>query len=138
MSDERASRFAARQTPCGLLFAWARVLAGCALAMTLSLGVLSCTSDRNAEPQRHANDTAGAEFVCTYARFSGIASSPCTYNDLKKVVYLDMRTTAETAQDDCRGMADLATSRARFQPGWTLQITSPASGDAVLARCEFD
>jgi hypothetical protein len=97
------------------------------LAVLLSLGLVNCASSNNSEPRSEKSDISGERFICSFAKLSSTASAPCAFSDSRKTVYLAIQTTPERARKQCRELADFASSPAKFQPRWTLEITSSDS-----------
>jgi hypothetical protein len=97
------------------------------LAVLLSLALVDCASSNNSEPRSQTSDISGEQFACSFANFSSIVSSPCASSDSQRTAYLAVQTTPERARKECRELADFASSQVKFQPHWTLEITSPDS-----------
>ena len=76
--------------------------------------------------------------VCYLFDGTDLMSEPCDVSGWGSSVNVRMDISAPEARKLCRQVVGLTREQGwKFDPGWTLKIYSPYSGDRTIAYCNF-
>ncbi len=101
----------------------------------LAAALVLCGSSAMAES---GTSVESAFRLCALFDSTGLASAPCEVTGWGSTVDVKIDMSAAEARKLCVQIADLARSEGwTFDPGWTLQIFSPYSGENTIAYCSL-
>jgi hypothetical protein len=100
------------------------------------LGLASLIAIANSIDAAAQNSATSGHALCKQIDATGLASAPCAVSAWNSSVTATIDMNSDEARKLCAQISGLMRqSGTRFDPGWTLQIRSPYSGENSIAYC---
>lgn len=116
------------------------LLLGICLILPASCSSSSSSSSASAPKadDGSSKSVASAYRVCQAIDKTGMASEPCVVRGWESIVEVHLDMDGANARSTCAGMVSMVHQQSLyFDPGWTIQIFSPYTGDHPIATCSL-